>query len=232
MVTARLAVALHDVEPATFARCAMIRDWLSDLDVDAVTLLVIPAADGHPFFQRSPALEAWLRERCAAGDAVAQHGFRHARMRPGSPLRRAQGGFAAEFAGLSAREARDRVLAGRRLMVMGGLEPRGFVAPAYAYTRGLRTALQSTFEWWATLLRFRGPHTALAPALGLGASSRFKRVASPALLQAAAPMARSTLRLDLHPADFDHPRHVLALERVLLRARARTAVTYDDLLAG
>ena len=31
-----LAVALHDVEPATFERCALIRDWLSDLGVDRV----------------------------------------------------------------------------------------------------------------------------------------------------------------------------------------------------
>jgi hypothetical protein len=37
------------------------------------------------------------------------------------------------------------------------------------------------------------------------------------------------LRVDLHPADFDRPRHVLALEAVLRGAGRRTAVTYDDL---
>ena len=42
-------------------------------------------------------------------------------------------------------------------------------------------------------------------------------------------MSGRLLRLDLHPADFDHPRHVLALERVLRNATPRTAVTYDDL---
>src|SRR2546429_9467231 len=26
----RIAVALHDIEPATFERCALIRDWLRD----------------------------------------------------------------------------------------------------------------------------------------------------------------------------------------------------------
>ena len=44
-----IAVSLHDVEPATFERCALIRDWLDDLGVDRVTLLVIPAPDLHPF---------------------------------------------------------------------------------------------------------------------------------------------------------------------------------------
>jgi len=29
----RLAVAVHDIEPATFERAALIRDWLADLGV-------------------------------------------------------------------------------------------------------------------------------------------------------------------------------------------------------
>jgi len=29
-----VAVAIHDVEPATFARTALIRDWLDDHGVD------------------------------------------------------------------------------------------------------------------------------------------------------------------------------------------------------
>ena len=50
MSTARrtIAVALHDIEPATFERCALIRDWLDDHGVGRVTLLVIPARDLHP----------------------------------------------------------------------------------------------------------------------------------------------------------------------------------------
>ncbi len=229
----RIAVALHDVEPATFEKCALIRDWLADQGIDAVTLLVIPAADGHPFYQRSPALEAWLREQRDRGDAVAQHGFRHERATAGDPLRRARGGRAAEFAGLSPGEARDRVLAGHRLLTLAGLTPRGFVAPAYAYTLALRRALAPLFDWWAALIRCHGGGTsALLPAIGLGASGRMQRAVSPALLRAAAPLARTTLRLDLYPGDFDHPRHVLALERVLDQCRHRTPVTYDQLLAG
>ena len=68
-----LAVALHDVEPATFERCALIRDWLEDHGVGRVTLLVIPAPDLHPFFQRRPELAAWLLDRRDQGDAIAQH---------------------------------------------------------------------------------------------------------------------------------------------------------------
>src|SRR3954447_5646371 len=71
----RLAVALHGIEPGTFEHCALIREWLDDLGVARATLCVIPAADHHPFFPRSPALTEWLRERQELGDAIAQQGF-------------------------------------------------------------------------------------------------------------------------------------------------------------
>jgi hypothetical protein len=37
------------------------------------------------------------------------------------------------------------------------------------------------------------------------------------------------MRIDVHPADFDHPAHMATLEELLARARGRTAVTYDEL---
>jgi hypothetical protein len=40
--------------------------------------------------------------------------------------------------------------------------------------------------------------------------------------------AGAVLRLDMHPADFDLPGHVAALDAVLSRRRLRT-VSYDDL---
>jgi predicted deacetylase len=82
-----IAVAIHDVEPATYERCALIRDWLDDHGVDRVTLLVIPAPDLHPFFQRRPELAAWLLDCRDRGDAIAQHGLRHRRVHPPGPLR-------------------------------------------------------------------------------------------------------------------------------------------------
>jgi hypothetical protein len=43
-------------------------------------------------------------------------------------------------------------------------------------------------------------------------------------------MSGSTLRLDLHPADLEHPRHMLALEWIFHRcADQREAVTYEQL---
>ncbi|HEX4483619.1 MAG TPA: DUF2334 domain-containing protein [Solirubrobacteraceae bacterium] len=240
----KLAVALHDIEPATFERCALIRDWLDDHGVDRVTLLVIPARDLHPLGERSPEMTSWLGERRRAGDSIAQHGFQHERSRRSglspqtllcSPTRRA-----GEFVGLGVEETRRAVNAGWRLLKLAGIEPDGFVAPAYAYTPALRSVLPRRFRWWAGLLGLHSraagaehDRRLLSPALGMSTSGPLQRAFSPALIRAGEIFGGRTLRLDLHPADLQHPRHMLALEWVLARAgHKREAITYDELLAA
>jgi predicted deacetylase len=243
----RIAVALHDIEPATFERCALIRDWLDDHGVDRVTLLVIPARDLHPLGERSPEMTSWLRERRDAGDSIAQHGFQHEQLRRDAfsrhALLHAYSGRSAEFVGLDGDETRRAVDAGWRVLKLAGLEPDGFVAPAYAYTPALRRVLPRRFRWWACLLHLHrllpapatGPSTIarphlIAPAWGMGTDSLLRRALSPGLIRAGSLLAGRTLRLDLHPADLQHPRHMMALEWVLKRAgSSRIAVTYEEL---
>jgi predicted deacetylase len=163
-----LAVALHDIEPATFERCALIRDWLDDHGVGRVTLLVIPARDLHPLAERSPEMVSWLIERERTGDAIAQHGFQHLRPQRGRVGARAGGPYQSlrslaadresEFVGLDAHETRRAVDAGRRVLKLAGIEPRGFVAPGYAYTPALRRTLCERFHWWAALLGVHRAH--------------------------------------------------------------------------
>src|SRR5487761_2586501 len=211
-MTARtIAVAVHGIEPATFERCALIRDWLVDHGVDRVTLLVIPARDLHPVGERAPAMVAWLSQRRLAGDSIAQHGFQHSgAWRHG------------EFVGLDGAETRRAVHAGWRVLKLAGIEPDGFVAPAYAYTSALHQTLAERFRWWAGLLRVhRSPSAAgpslrepLAPAWSMTAGGPINRLLSPPLLRAAAMLPLSTLRLDLHPTDLARPRQMMALEQV------------------
>jgi predicted deacetylase len=246
-----IAVALHDIEPATFERCALIRDWLDDHGVDRVTLLVIPARDLHPLHERSPEMVDWLLERRRLGDSIAQHGFQHEQLRgvdwPHRLLAPARTRRGAEFAGLSGEEAKRAVEAGWRVLKLAGIEPDGFVAPAYAYTPALRRTLRTRFRWWASLLGLHGALAVerpaagevenspsswrrLAPAWSLGTDNLPGRVLSPTLIRAGGLCAGRTLRLDLHPADLEHPRHTLALEWVLRRAaQRRSAATYDEL---
>jgi hypothetical protein len=40
------------------------------------------------------------------------------------------------------------VHAGWRVLKLAGIQPDGFVAPAYAYTPALRRTLSDRFRWW------------------------------------------------------------------------------------
>jgi len=250
----QIAVSLHDIEPATFERCALIRDWLDDHGVDRVTLLVIPARDLHPLGERSPELRDWLIDRRAAGDELAQHGLQHERLVRSTILQRGalarkDRKRAAEFVGMTGEEARRAVDSGWRLLKLAGLEPKGFIAPGYAYPRALRLSLPGRFRWWADRLRLyaglpapagslvplalspRRSERVLSPAWGVSSEDHLRGAVSAFLIRAGSLLGAHTLRLEVHPADLDHPRHMLALEWVLRRAgHRREAITYEDLL--
>lgn len=233
-----LAVALHDVEPCSFSRVLQIREWLAERGVDRATLLVIPAPDRHPIGDAGPALAGWIRGRVARGDAIAQHGLTHqatagASWVGGPWLRRWQGGDALEFPGLDPAAIAGRVGLGTRLLAAIELEPRGFIAPGYAYTRALRSTLAESFDWFADLRRVHTPTGPLkAPALCLGSSTGLKQKLSPTVVRAIARISdRTLMRLDVHPADFEFPAHVEALESLLELAGRRPCVTYDELVA-
>jgi predicted deacetylase len=236
-----LAVAVHDIEPATFERAALIRDWLDDLGVERVTLLVIPARDMHPLSDRRPEVATWLLSRAQQGDAIAQHGFRHLQSPPPRwppHPRYAAARESPEFVGLSPLQTTRAVDAGRRILKLAGIEPRGFVAPAYAYTPQLRESLSTRFAWWAGAwglhpTRTGAPRQVCGPPIGRAAAGPLRRAVSPPLLRLAGRLAGRTLRIDLHPLDLASASHMLALEDVIRHARpGRSCVTYDDLAAA
>ena len=135
-----------------------------------------------PFHHRLPRADRRRPSVPRAADAIAQHGFQH-RASPAAPRR---SNPAAEFLGLDADATRRAVEAGRRVLRLAGVRPRGFVAPAYAYT-GTRCASPSRprFDWWAEpprAIRAPGP---LDPRPGPHArhlERRSKRVTSPWLV--------------------------------------------------
>jgi len=230
----RIAVTIHDVEPATFGRVALVRDWLDDHGIDRATLLVVPAPDLHPLGDRDDGLVDWLAERRGRGDAIAQHGLRDScGWRTGRSALARRPRSDAEFAVLDAGETHRAVESGWRILRLAGLEPSGFVAPAYAYTPELHATLPRRFAWWAGTTRVYhpgGPARGIATGhvLALSAAGRVRRLTAPTVLRARAAMAGNVLRLDLKPSDLESRRHVAAVERVLLGARGRTPVTLDE----
>jgi hypothetical protein len=67
----------------------------------------------------------------------------------------------------------------------------------------------------------------------MGTDRPLRRILSPALIRGAGLLCGETMRVDLHPADLRHPRHMMALEWVLEHAgRRREAITYDELVGA
>ena len=195
--------------------------------VDRVTLLVIPAPQLHPFPARSPELAYWLldrqrrrgRDRPARAPAPADAARRRCSRGPCGAGRAARPPSTRGWTRRTPR--RSRSTAGRRV-----LRARGAARARLRRSR-LRLHRRAARASWRALrlvgdaahASTRAPRTR-SPALCLGTSSPLKR----ADLAARGARGRGAvrprlLRLDLHPADFDHPRHVAAVERVL-RARA------------
>ena len=193
-----------------------------------MTLLVIPAPRLHPFTGPLAGAGDWLLDRarrrrrrspstgCSTG-ARARRRCPPARCGAGRAATPPSSRASTPSATVAGVEAGRRILAARR--------------PAAARLRRARLRLHrraaraprrraSTGGRRCSRLRGRAPRRA-RPRSCLGTSSALKRAASPALVRAGAALSGRLLRLDLHPADFDHPRHVLALEHVLQRARER-----------
>lgn len=84
--------------------------------------------------------------------------------------------------------------------------------------------LATRFEWWAGLARLsrNGGLETRAVAVRPGAPTTLRRFTEP--WAARGPL----LRIDIHPADLDHPRRMGAPERVRRRAHGRSSVSYDQ----
>jgi len=236
-------VSIHDVAPST---ATAVQTWSEHLDARGVpaTLLVIPGPWEGPPLRRDGELLAWLRDRAAIRDEIAQHGWTH-RAVPGGPRwRRAVGAVAArgcgEFAALDQREATRRLSWGRRVLTEFGLEPAGFTPPGWLASPATTQALQTLgFRYTTThaavidlqqgrrIRSLAWSHRPGAATETLGAAvlaAGVRRVAR----------AGQPLRLALHPADLASSALVTASLRAIDAALDCGALpcTYLDLVAA
>jgi uncharacterized protein len=130
-VTTRLVVSLSGINARTLDRCAELTRELARRHVP-LSLLFAPRVGG---------LEAadWVRERCAAGDALLLHGFDHAAEPRGRGVAL---GRRAEFAALPAHEAGLRLTAATAALERVGLSATCFAPPRWLASRGTLIALQ------------------------------------------------------------------------------------------
>jgi len=237
-----LLVSLHDVTPALAD--GVERLWaLCAARGLRPALLVVPDWHGRWPLERHPDFVAWLRARAAEGAEIVLHGERHDEA--GLPRRlgdalRAWGRTAAEgeFLTLDASAAHDRIARGRARLAALGLEPVGFVPPAWlarpaGHAAAGKNGLAFSEDERAVHL-FPSGRRVPAPVVRWSARGAVRAWGSVAVararwtLQGRAPLAR----IALHPQDLGHPATAAAIAPTLDRWLARHRPLTYAALAG
>jgi len=207
--------------------------------------LVGPNWHGAWPLDHAPEFVRWVRECAASGAEVFLHGERHDEV--GSPrgwrdAARAWGKTASEgeFLTLDEPAARERIERGMALFNRLGIEPTGFVAPAWlsrpdgACARAVAAAGLLYSEDDRAVLVHRRDEGRRVPSPVVRWSSRTTARAYGSAVVAAArwrvQRTASCMRLALHPSDLDHPVTARSATTALDRWLAnRTPSRYADL---
>jgi uncharacterized protein len=217
------AVSVHDVAPATWPQCERLLA-LADSVGAPVTLLVVPHYHRGLRSDADPAFGAAVRQRVARGDEVALHGYYHEDhgpppRSPGAWLqRRVYTAAEGEFATLDTATAADLLARGRAVLTAIGIEPAGFVPPAWLINeRALEAVRRSGLRYTCTrntLIDFGADRPAsrggegriAAPSLAYSTRSPWRRALSRRWnrVHLAAFAHAPHLRVALHPADAGH----------------------------
>lgn len=224
-MTARFAIAIHDVAPSWQPEVEEWRSLIAERTDAPVSLLIVPRF--HLFDTWGGSALDWLHGLLAHGDEPVLHGYSHMTSDPGDER---------EFRGASRFEARGRLLAGEAALLAASIRPRGFIAPCYSGgDASWFDRHNSAITWWATRLDVRSLEGSVsAPAVGLGASTATRRRISPAAAPWGLRLAQrhGRYRIDLHPADLRHERLRAAGIELIDRAvdSGDRAVTHEALL--
>jgi predicted deacetylase len=212
MTDPTLCVVIHDVAPPTWTDCRRLLDGLAQIGEFPVTLLAVPRYHGA---LRSSAFEQWLRERAAAGDEIALHGYTHTDEEPlHGPVdrlrRRVYTRGEGEFCEIAFDEAMWRLEAGREWLADVGVSAQGFVAPAWLLgAQAWRALRRQQFTYTCTLRRIHlltEPTSIVCQSQVYSSSTAWRRGLSLAWNESLARMQRTQplVRLELHPSDDDH----------------------------
>jgi predicted deacetylase len=223
----KLLVSIHDVSPANEVN---VRDSWKICRSRGITpaLLVVPNWHGRWPLARSPKFVGWLRARAADGAEIFLHGERHDEAGSRRTLRdeiRAFGMTASEgeFLSLTTREARDRIIRGVGALRHSGLEPVGFVPPAWLGRPGWTRAVSDSGLRYSEDVAFVYLHeraTRLhAPVIRWSARTPFRARLSSLVAAARWRRERRTplVRLALHPQDLTSPEVRESIVRTLDR---------------
>jgi uncharacterized protein len=209
-----LLVSIHDVSPAQRVGVGRLWQICAQRGITPA-LLVVPNWHGEWPLEAHPHFVDWVRECAAGGSEIVLHGERHDEVglpRALGDRLRAWGRTAgeAEFLTLDRRGAGDRVTRGLERLRTLGLEPTGFVPPAWlareaAHEAAAAAGLRFTEDERSVRLLPSGPRIR-SPVLRWSARTSTRAWGSVAVARARSLVQRRArvARIALHPGDLDH----------------------------
>jgi predicted deacetylase len=220
-----LLITIHDVTPALAARVEAL--WLLCESRGVVPgLLVVPDWHGETAMESNEAFVAWLKARAAAGSEIFLHGERHDEVGLPRTFRDSLRAFGktnneGEFLTLDYYGARERIDRGVARLRAMGLDPVGFVPPAWLAKRATHAAVHDAglfvSEDAAAVYVHEPDRLVRAPVLrwsGRGVARAYGSVLVERMrwrLQ----RSKQVMRIALHPGDLDHPATAASVERGL-----------------
>ncbi|HEU5303381.1 MAG TPA: polysaccharide deacetylase family protein [Gemmatimonadales bacterium] len=222
-----LLVSIHDVSPAQAA--AVTRLWEVCVERRVIpALLVVPNWHGEWPLEEHPDFVEWIRRRAAEGAEIVLHGERHDEVglpRGAGDHRRAWGKTAgeAEFLTLDAAAAEARITRGLGRLRKVGLEPVGFVPPAWLAREAAHEAAASAGLHFSeddhSVRLFPSGRRMASPVLRWSARTAARAWGSVAVARIRSVVQRraGVVRIALHPRDLDHPATARSLTHTLDR---------------
>lgn len=238
-----LVVSIHDVSPRTWAATKTMLDDLAKWGVARVSLLVIPDHHQQGHILKDADFCRWLVDRAAAGHEAVLHGYYHLRVRRGTEgawnrlVTESYTAGEGEFFDLAEAEAFERVTRGRDEFRSVGLEPAGFIAPAWLLgAEATRAVARAGFQYTTRIGQVEDlvrNEAHVSQSLVYSVRAAWRRVVSlgwnSLLLRALG--SRPLVRIGLHPPDWKYPAIREHARKCIARALAsREAITYEDWL--
>jgi predicted deacetylase len=242
---ASLVVSIHDVSPRTVASTRAILAELKAMGLDRYSLLIIPDHHRKGHFLADNAFCDWLREQAAAGQEIVIHGYYHQRpQKAGESARdkfmtRFYTANEGEFYDISREQARALVAQAREEFVRQGIDPHGFIAPAWLLSPEAEQALAELGLRFTTriggVIDLSKGETHPSQSMVYSVRSAWRRQVSlwwnATLYRRLA--ANPLLRVGIHPVDYQHPAIWKQIrEKIQAALRTREATTYEGFLAG
>ena len=239
-----LVVSVHDVSPFTRAECRDIYTELHDLGLRLCSWLVVPDHHGRGHFLQDEDFCQWLVRLTEAGHEIVIHGYTHRRERreKETPVEkfttRVYTADEGEFYDMDKATAAALVAQALDEFRQIGIEPEGFIAPAWLLSAPAEEALREGGIQYTTRLRHvRDLHTGRtyeSRSLVWSTRAAWRRFASLAWNRTLFRRlsTNSLMRISIHPSDIRHRRVWRQIRASIAQGLAtRLAFTYERWIA-